>query len=700
MLHKITLFLLFITVSLTALALDIDNPVDRYKLRNQKLAELADAKTADDSIRLLYDAFDLASRRANAKIGWQLLETARRANNNYVVNDALRLIANRYLENDSIQHVVMQMAVQLPDNELKRETITFIKMLSTWSNARKMSEKDRQIKLQQMLSAFSNNQPRNLYDEIYLLHSVCVYLSQSVRNDLLVNYLDKLISKSDELPESASSLKSLCYNMASIHYIDGGDYNGALAFSKKLIAVIDTLESRYAAQGRKYRNLNDSRFTRYATMMFSYPGMTDKEVDEIYEKAKYYAVRDSDALETFTRYESPTINYLMAKKRYREVIPIIKRQYDNPFNIKRRKMYTQYLIEAASGVNDDETLIFALKEYQTLLENYVKYRSFDRYRELQIIYDVSDLKLKIDTLEKELETTGKQKNKLTMFTIVAIACALIIIVILLLRSNIETSRLRTLLSQTDAELNAERQKTQTLHDKLIKANEEADRANRQKSDFINNMSNDVKVPLQAINEYSRLLVDCIEGEKKGYLERFSNLIELNCELLTALINDVLNLSELDSSTIHLTCHGANVAKLCQITADSVRNRLQPGVRIDVDIKDPSMIASTDPKRVEQVLISLLSNAAKFTEKGSVTLSCHADAERNLTVFTVTDTGIGIAPEKKDVIFDRFVKLSRSTPGAGIGLTVARMIARLLGGDVVLDTTYTKGARFIFTIATS
>ncbi len=84
----------------------------------------------------------------------------------------------------------------------------------------------------------------------------------------------------------------------------------------------------------------------------------------------------------------------------------------------------------------------------------------------------------------------------------------------------------------------------------------------------------------------------------------------------------------------------------------------------------------------------------------MTLSCHADAERNLTVFTVTDTGIGIAPEKKDVIFDRFVKLSRSTPGAGIGLTVARMIARLLGGDVVLDTTYTKGARFIFTIATS
>ena len=103
---------------------------------------------------------------------------------------------------------------------------------------------------------------------------------------------------------------------------------------------------------------------------------------------------------------------------------------------------------------------------------------------------------------------------------------------------------------------------------------------------------------------------------------------------------------------------------------------------------------TDPQRVHQILLNLLTNAAKFTPKGSITLAYSVDSEKETVTFSVTDTGIGIKADKKDLIFERFVKLDKETQGAGLGLTISRLLARILGGDVILDTTYTKGARFL------
>ena len=109
------------------------------------------------------------------------------------------------------------------------------------------------------------------------------------------------------------------------------------------------------------------------------------------------------------------------------------------------------------------------------------------------------------------------------------------------------------------------------------------------------------------------------------------------------------------------------------------------------------IITTDPQRVEQVLINLLSNAAKFTDEGSVSLSYAFDAEHKHITFAVADTGIGIPAGKETVIFERFEKLDSHTQGSGLGLYISSLLARLLGGEIRVDTAYTDGARFLFTI---
>jgi signal transduction histidine kinase len=107
--------------------------------------------------------------------------------------------------------------------------------------------------------------------------------------------------------------------------------------------------------------------------------------------------------------------------------------------------------------------------------------------------------------------------------------------------------------------------------------------------------------------------------------------------------------------------------------------------------------NTDGQRLQQVLINLLSNAAKFTPKGFITLRLEADTQQRIATFTVEDTGCGIPPEKAERVFERFEKLDEYAQGTGLGLSISKVIVERLGGRIWVDTSYQEGARFIFTL---
>ncbi len=231
---------------------------------------------------------------------------------------------------------------------------------------------------------------------------------------------------------------------------------------------------------------------------------------------------------------------------------------------------------------------------------------------------------------------------------------------------------------------------------LIAARERAEQADRMKTLFIQNMSHEIRTPLNAVVGFSQILADStlrISDEEK---DDFSARIQQNSDLLTTLINDILDLSSLESGKYVLDMQSWSCNELCRISLDTVEHRKSLGVKIyfTTEVADDFKI-NTDGKRLQQVLINFLTNAEKNTVKGEIRLHCSLSEYPNKVTFSVTDTGPGIPPDKADTIFERFKKLDAFKQGTGLGLNICRIIAERLHGEVLLDKSYTSGARFLF-----
>ena len=231
-----------------------------------------------------------------------------------------------------------------------------------------------------------------------------------------------------------------------------------------------------------------------------------------------------------------------------------------------------------------------------------------------------------------------------------------------------------------------------------KANREAEKANMLKTLFIQNMSHEIRTPMNAIVGFAQILGlpdGCnTESEKAEYLSYVMN----NSNLLTVLIGDILSLSDMENGEYKVNLGPCNLNATCRLAIKSSEHRAQPGVEVRFVSEMPEDLRiETDAMRVQQILINLLTNACKHTQKGSIVLRAWLDHDAGCTCFSVTDTGPGVPHDKAEAIFERFVKLDSYKQGAGLGLNICKRIADSLGGRIWLDTSYTGGARFMLTI---
>ena len=161
---------------------------------------------------------------------------------------------------------------------------------------------------------------------------------------------------------------------------------------------------------------------------------------------------------------------------------------------------------------------------------------------------------------------------------------------------------------------------------------------------------------------------------------------------------MLNLSNLEKGKYAVSMSETNLNEVVRQAMKAIEPRVPLGVRMvfNPGIKNDAKLI-TDGIRVQQILINFLSNACKNTREGSITISNSMTEKPGHITISVADTGIGIPPEKADVIFERFVKLDPTKQGAGLGLSICRLMATALGGEVWLDKSYTGGARFVLSI---
>ena len=221
-------------------------------------------------------------------------------------------------------------------------------------------------------------------------------------------------------------------------------------------------------------------------------------------------------------------------------------------------------------------------------------------------------------------------------------------------------------------------------------------ANEIKTSFVQNMSHEIRTPLNAVVGFAQILALPDGFNTPEEKEQYAGYINNSSALLTMLIDDILDLSDMEHGNYRVEFGETQCNLVCQVAIKTVEFRTPPEVNMYFTSEvDDSFTIVSDPRRVQQVIINYLTNSCKHTEKGEIHVHVSDSEVPGKVTFSVTDTGCGVPAEKAESIFERFTKLDSFTQGSGLGLSICRLIADKLGGEVKLDTSYTGGARFLF-----
>ncbi|HEY6726873.1 MAG TPA: response regulator [Polyangiaceae bacterium] len=254
------------------------------------------------------------------------------------------------------------------------------------------------------------------------------------------------------------------------------------------------------------------------------------------------------------------------------------------------------------------------------------------------------------------------------------------------------------LAQTNATMEIQSEELERQRDEVAAARDAAEQASQYKSEFLANMSHELRTPLNSSLILARLLADNAEGNLNEEQVRSAETIYSAGNDLLVLINDILDLAKIESGHADVSAEPVSLANVQDSLERSFRalaTQRNLTFRIDLSAElEPTL--QTDSRRLEQILKNLLANAFKFTEAGSVELLITRGAAGRIR-FSVRDTGLGIAPDQQEVIFEAFRQAdgttSRKHGGTGLGLSISRELARLLGGDISVESSLGKGSTF-------
>lgn len=636
--------------------------VDRQNLRQQLLNKLSGVKTKKDSIKLLYDIFDLSYQKDQEKIGEQLFDVALRAGD---VSTCLDMLRNLSSANSSSENQVRLLAMleKVPAGKERNETELYLQLRQIVIDAHKESEKGRQQNIAEIIHEYNEGDTGgSQYEEIKKLYTLCCYIGNEVTGDLLVQYIDELDRLLKESDIDLYAITNLFYTRAANIYSATGYHSKAVEADRKLLKIIKQLEHDYAKSGRKYRDYSRNYFICYRRMLGNYEALTPEEVERYYNLARQQIEKDKDVKEYYDQKHRIDIYYNMAKGRFAEAIPFIREQLKSEKDLKSRRELLNMMSAAGEAVGDSAAILEALGGKNAMLAEYNELNASERYKELQIKYEVNRLqasndKLMIEQRDKEIQTTRRIMIMVFVGWVI-FAIVLCGMIFFYARSRRASMRLTSLVS----DLVAERDRMKHLH---------YDRS------FIG---------------VDKSLTGDINNKKSDKIKE--SVFDPN--LIEKLVDNILFVSSIGHNVRENGIKTLTVTNLMRKAAHVVNPDLGPGVELVSDLPHDNIDITIDEDAAIKVLASMMRFAIRNTPNGKVELSCRIDQATGMVSFYVTDNGNTIPVGMEHVIFRSFADLQH-LPAEERAIMICRMVALLLGGGMRIDTNYKDGTRQILTL---
>ncbi len=467
-------------------------------------------------------------------------------------------------------------------------------------------------------------------------------------------------------------------------YIQTGHYQEAYNWTERF----DSMLSRYKQQSQADEVFIDKQWAR----LNLYKATALDEMNQKAEAEKAYQTAQSTHYAKTGDGQIESTTYLIKAQRWQEAADKFKvlntqlRRYDIKNTLDNIQIYLQPKFMANAMAQRKDSAISVGIELCTALDSAITWERQNSAMELATIYETQEKETEIVAQEVKLT---QQRFLTTLITLLLIMVGFILFVYFRHQSA---------------------KRLEDAYHALEKANMRAEESSRMKSAFIQQISHEIRTPLNILSGFTQVITSPgIELDNESR-EDINRQITENTNRITGLVNKMLELSDVKSQTDIEKNDLINVVQLAAEAADISGIESAKHLIFDMDVSPEASTVSlqTNHHVAVRALSLLLDNARKFTapaeaahdrklaeEKQHVILRVTKDEQQ--VTFNIEDTGIGVPKEEAERIFDEFVQLDEYYEGTGIGLTVARSLAQRLGGNIVLDTSYTQGARFVMTL---
>lgn len=494
-----------------------------------------------------------------------------------------------------------------------------------------------------------------------------------------------------DMKESGDPHYGIVYRALGIVFETQGNYGMALHYYEEALKNIEPTDSVGLAY--TYALLASVNVIRYPDKAMEWCERLAEVITP--ESPKYEEYLTYKAYIYF--YNGDKANFLSTRRKLDEFTkkyPMFNHIDDNALNVMEKAFMGRYnealeLLKDSKGYDAIKRINARIRIYEMMGRLDLALKETDRRRSLRdsltndlIFINLNEAAVAAGVIKLN-EQVAKAAKEREFWMTVAIVLLLVALGLTVSRHLIRRRYQQRILKQNEL---------------LEVALDESKEAERVKSSFINHITHEIRTPLNILTGYIHIIADSGYELDKDTRDELLQGIDQNTNAITSIVNDLLEVSQSESKDHYHRNEQVVVNDLCRsiMMEKEAKNKGRLGLKFQTGLSDDFAITSNH-RAVERILRQLMGNALKFTEHGMVELTVGEDADEGVVRFAVTDTGIGIPEDQHEKVFENFYKVDPFKQGMGVGLSMSRKIAVLLGGDITIDKTYHDGTRMILTL---